>query len=278
MDSPNSVFRDESILLQELLPHQIPHLQAELRKLEFYFQEAMQNPSEGGRVVLLTGPVGSGTLELARKLVLESLPKKAAQYGNSVRTLHVNCRVNRSLQAVMEKALKTLGQSSPPPHGHSFDDLLRALVGELRNNRTHLMIVLDEADFLIAADFSALATITNLVETAKGNISLLLISKTLDYLKSVDLSTLSSLKWPEVKLRPYDSVQIEDVIVSRRTAFKDGCLGESSVRLAARIASQYGDARYALSLIHEAGKVADSLESPQVLSEHILSARTLLKH
>src|SRR5579863_4512657 len=58
MTSPRSVFRDEAILLQEYLPHQIPHRETQLRKLELYFQGVVQNASKASQTVMITGPVG----------------------------------------------------------------------------------------------------------------------------------------------------------------------------------------------------------------------------
>ena len=276
MARPHSVFRDDSILLPEYLPHQIPHRDSQLRMLELYFQSVVQNASKASQNVMLSGPIGSGKTMLAKKLG-ESLQKNGALYGNLVKMLHVNCRIERTLQAVMVKALKSLGQSYPS-RGYSFEELLSALVEDLKSNRMHLVVAFDEVDSLITSDPSALYTITRLRETTPGRqvFSSLLISKTTDYLKAVDLSTLSSVQWNEVKLEPYISGQLMDIITSRGEAFNDGRLDESTMQLAADIASQYGDARYALDLVYRAGKLADAAESPRVLPEHVRSAKASL--
>jgi len=134
-------------------------------------------------------------------------------------------------------------------------------------------------DHLISADPSALYTITRLRETAQGAqvFSSLLISKTLDYLKMVDGSTLSSLQWNQITLEPYSANQLFDIIASRsEEAFTDGALDDSCIQLAANIAGTYGDARYALDLVYRAGKMADMAESSRVLPEHIRAAKSSL--
>ncbi|QQG47980.1 MAG: AAA family ATPase [archaeon] len=276
MPLPRSVFRDESLLLPEYLPHQTPHRDAQLKALEVYFQGVIQNASKASQTVVLSGPIGSGKTMIAKKLA-ESLPKKAALHGNLVKVLLVNCRIDRSLQAVMVRALKSLGHTYPS-RGYSFEELLSTLLDELRSNRMHLVIVFDEVDSLILSDPSALYTITRLREMTPGSqvFSSLLVSKTLDYLKAVDLSTLSSLQSSDVRLEPYPSEQLLDIISSRVEAFNDGSLPDNSMQLAADIAAQFGDARYALDLVYGAGKLADMGESPRVLPEHVRAAKAQL--
>lgn len=219
----------------------------------------------------------SGKTMLAKKLLLESLPRKASLYGNLVKVVHVNCRIDRTIQAIMVKALKSLGHNYPT-RGYSFEELLTALVEELRTNRMHLVIAFDEVDSLVLSDPSSLYIITRLREMAPGSqvLSSVLISKTTDYLKKVDLSTLSSLQWNEIALDGYPSEQLADILASRAEAFNDGCFDDDMIQLAADIAGTYGDARYALDLIWRAGKLADDSGSPRVLPEHIRSAKASL--
>ncbi|MBI3840650.1 MAG: AAA family ATPase [Thaumarchaeota archaeon] len=216
----------------------------------------------------------SGKTMIADKL-FDTLPRKAALYGNMVKTLHVNCRIDRSLQAVMLKALNFLGQSYPS-RGYSFEELLSVLVETLKESHAHLVIAFDEVDSLITSDPSALYIITRLKETVQGKqvLSSLLISKTLDYMKAVDLSTLSSVQMNKVELDPYDAPQLLDIIASRsEDAFADGALSENAMELAAEIAGIYGDARYALELVWRAGKLADLAGSTRVLPDHVRSAK-----
>lgn len=270
---PFSVFRDEELLTSGYLPHQIPHREAALQKLELYFRGVVENASRVSQSVMITGLNGSGKTMLARKLLEESLPKKAAKYGNLVKAIHVNCRIDRTLHAIMVKALKTLGQTYPS-RGYSFEELLTVLVEELRSNHTHLVICFDEADSLVRSDPSSLYTITRLREAPGSQVlSSILISKTTDYLKAVDLSTLSSLPRNEIVLENYTSEQLADIIASRGEAFNDGCLDEDTIHFAADIAGQYGDARYALELVERAGIFADESESQRVLPEHIRQAK-----
>jgi archaeal cell division control protein 6 len=276
MASQRTVFRDEAVLFPEYVPHSIPHRMDQIRVLEFYFQSVVEKSSQASQNVLLYGPNGAGKTMLAKKLG-ETLQKKAMLYGNLVKLVHVNCRIDRTLQAILVKALSSLGYAYPS-RGYSFEELLHALFEELKRSRTHLVIAFDEVDSLVSSDPSTLYTITRLREISQTQVfSSLLISKTLDYLKMVDLSTLSSIQWNTVSLEPYSAEQLYDILLSRsRDAFNGGCISEECLQLAAEIASTYGDARYALDLVYRAGKVADLSEFQRVMPENVRQAKASL--
>ena len=211
---------------------------------------------------------------LAKKLGT-ALEKKAAGYGNRVMFLHVNCRIDRSLVAIFNKALRSLGHTYPS-RGLSFEELLQALFEELRRDRVHMLVAFDEADALVESDPSSLYTITRIREISPDVqvFSSLLISKTLDYVKMVDLSTLSSLQRNAISLDPYSAEQLYDILLSRsQLAFREGCIDDESLQMAADIASMYGDARYAIDLIHRAGNKAEVAGSGKVMPEHVRLAK-----
>lgn len=277
MSHQRSVFRDESVLFPEFIPQSTPHRVDQMKALELYFQSVVEKASQASQNVMLCGPVGSGKTMLARKLG-DSLQKKAMLYGNLVKLLHVNCRIDRTLQSVFVKALNSLGHAYPS-RGYSFEELLHTLVEDLGTNRTHLIIAFDEVDSLVSSDPSSLYTITRLREVSQETqvFSSLLISKTLDYLKMVDLSTLSSVQWNTVTLDPYSEDQLYDILSSRiAEAFETGRVPDESVQLAADIASIYGDARYTLDLVYRAGKMADLSGSSRVTPEHVRQAKASL--
>lgn len=277
MSIRHSVFRNESMLVPEYIPSDTPHRVAQIKALELYFQGVIEYSDRMSQNVLLSGPVGSGKTMIAKKIG-SSLEKKAALYGNRVKFFHVNCRIDRSLQAIMIKGMHFLGHGHPS-RGFSFEELLQSFFEVLAADKIHLVIAFDEVDSLVASDASSLYTITRLREVSQDSqvLSSILISKTLDYLKIVDLSTLSSLQWNSISLDPYSTEQLYDILSSRsQDAFNEGCIDDDSLELAAEIASVYGDARYALDLLYRAGTMADLTNSSRVTPENVRTAKASL--
>ncbi len=277
MSVRHSVFRNETVLVPEFIPSDTPHRDGQMKALEAYFQGVVEHSERMSQNVLLSGPIGSGKTMLSKKLG-STLEKKAMLYGNRVKFFHVNCRIDRSLPAILTKGLHFLGHGYPS-RGFSFEELLQSFFEALTADHMHLVIAFDEVDSLVASDSASLYTITRLREVSQGSqvFSSLLISKTLDYLKMVDLSTLSSLQWNSISLDPYSTQQLYDILCSRsQVAFNEGCIDDDSLELAAEIASAYGDARYALDLLYRAGRMADLAESPRVVPEFVRRAKASL--
>ncbi|MHC1590764.1 MAG: Cdc6/Cdc18 family protein, partial [Candidatus Helarchaeales archaeon] len=89
-----------------------------------------------------------------------------------------------------------------------------------------------------------------------------------------DESTSSTLQQNFIKLSKYSAEQLKDILNQRiEMAFYKGVVLEESVQLIAEISAETGDARYALELLWNAGKIADATNVLQVLPEFVRDAK-----
>jgi len=73
MTTQRTVFRDESVLFPEYIPHTIPHRMDQIRTLEFYFQSVVEKSPQASQNVLLYGPNGAGKTMLAKNLLYQAV-------------------------------------------------------------------------------------------------------------------------------------------------------------------------------------------------------------
>jgi cell division control protein 6 len=105
-------------------------------------------------------------------------------------------------------------------------------------------------------------------------VSLLLISQK-DVLSMLDSASLSTFKRSNVLfLEKYTRDELYDIVKQRvNLAFHQGTVIDSSIDLIADIASDWGDARFAIEILWKAGIAADHQHTQIVSPEHVRAAK-----
>jgi len=265
-----SVFLDPSKLSPDYLPERLPCREEEFGRLVSLFRPML----EGGMPcrVLITGRVGVGKTALSRRFGLE-----AEGRGKGVRLsrLYLNCRGRTPYSLLLEAVRKFL--PGWPERGVGRGELLSLLVEHLRHHGLHLLLILDEVDYLVLRHGpDLLYSLSRTGETA-SRISLLSISRDRRFLAELDEPTRATFLGHHLELPPYTREQLEEILRARREeAFRRGALPDESLALAAEMASRRGDARMGIELLLRAGMLADARGSRTVLPEHLREARASL--
>ena len=269
----SSVIKDQKVLDFDYVPDDLPHRSEQLKKLAQMFKPVLDNISQN---VIIKGPVGTGKTVMVKKFC-SSIVKIARKQQKIIEYVHINCR-KRSTDSMVLIGILNHFDPRFPDRGFSVQEMLQVLDRQLKRRESQLIVVLDEADSLLKKSGSDL--IYNLTrftdETLKTDnpISLILISQK-DLLSDMDSSAISTFKRSNmINLNKYSRDELFDIITQRvNFAFHQGTVSSDSIDLIADIASEWGDARFAIELLWKAGMHADEKHKQLVIPEHIRAAK-----
>src|SRR5207237_10244662 len=163
----------------------------------------------------------------------------------------VSCRQRRGDDAVLRR-LRQHFDSDCPERGFSIAEKMESLRKHLEKQRLHFIVILDEVDALLKKSGADLiysfARIAEEGTTTKGNISMILISQRPNALEYMDPAALSTFRSTNVIESPRDDqTELDDVVQGRvALAMHPGTVDDDLIDLIADIASEFGDARYAI--------------------------------
>jgi cell division control protein 6 len=250
----NILIREET-LESSYVPPKLPGREKELALLERRFREAAEKGVP--QHLLLTGGIGSGKTALARR-VADNLSRRSRDSAGAVRTIYVNCWRRGTDRGVLREILKRVGIELPE-RGYSVSEMLDVLERGLRREPAHRLIVLDEVSAIVRQETRLVYLLTRGSEVSLGPISLLLIAPE-DILPYLDPASRSSFGVShQMHLPPYDAPSLEAILTTRaEVALRRGSLPAAALRLLAEAAAVRGDARFAIELLLNAARAAET--------------------
>jgi cell division control protein 6 len=273
-----SIFKDESLLFPDHVPLNLVHREPELKALSRIFKVMLESPGSVAQKVTVVGDVGVGKTAVAKRFgsTMESLAKGR---GINLRYVHVNCYKDRTLFLVVKKVAQQI-LPSIPDRGFSAQELFETLWKILEDENIYLLLALDETDFLISvagekdAPLYFLSRVADEYINRLQRLSLILITRNLDFLTGLEKSVQSSLLHNVVRFEKYTANQLYDIIHARGLdALKESAVNDDVLAMIADISAPKGDARYALELLWRAGKYADAEAMGVILPEHVRKAQ-----
>lgn len=269
----SSVIRDIRALDFDYVPEKILHRDEQLHNLAHMFKPTLSHIAQN---VVIKGPVGSGKTLIAKKFC-SKLVQLTRKNGIITEYIHINCR-KRSTDAMALLGILNHFDSRFPDRGFSVQEMLEVLRKQLKRRNAQLIIVLDEADALLKKSGTNLIySITRFSDENsidKIPISLILISQK-DVFSMMDSSSISTFRRSNVlSLNKYSRKELFDIIQQRiDLAFHKGTVNDDCIDLISDIASEWGDARFAIELLWKAGIAADQNHEQMVIPEHVRAAK-----
>ena len=275
--SRRSVFKSEQFLSIDYVPENLPHRQAELRTLAQNFKTLISSPGRTSQRFIIEGPVGTGKTAAAKRFS-EQIVQAAERRDIRLHNIHINCRVNKTSYLVFLRALREF-KPEFPRRGHSPEELLQMLVEVLDEEDRYLLLILDELDYFIKQKGSdILYDLTRLTDdrlNAKQRVSIIGIGRKIPLDEELlDSSTLSTLQRNFIRFSKYDRNALYDILKHRvEMAFEKNAVMDETIQLISDIASERGDARYAIELLWRSGKQADRDQVNRVVPDYARQAK-----
>ncbi|MEL9999975.1 MAG: ORC1-type DNA replication protein [Desulfurococcaceae archaeon] len=273
-----TIFKSRESLMPEHLPDRLPHREEELRSLVSYFRHLVTSPGSISQRVLIMGGVGTGKTALS-KLFGRIFVRMAQDKGYNVAYVHVNCHRNRTLYNVIHDIARQL--SIPlPPRGLSAKEMHDALLLHLEEMDLHVIVALDEFHYFASMSKNdAVYFIARIYDAHEGlkHVNFIFIASDASKLAFLDPATEGYLLRHVVRLRPYTSDQLFDILKYRASlALYDGTYDDDVLHFIANYEGVEkgggGNARHALETLLLAGDIAEGERSRKVTVEHARKA------
>lgn len=265
-----SVVKNHQPLTFEFVPKELPHREEQFKQISAIFAPLVSSGLAAH--VRFRGPVGSGKTVTAKRFA-ETAREVARDKGRSLDYVHVNCRRRNSEGAVLLHVIRKFDPGFPD-RGFSVPEMLTILQKHLQMKAVNLIMILDEANYLLEKqkiDLIYQLTRFNEEGGSNWNVSLILISQ-VDLGQWLDQASQSTLKRTTVcDFKRYAAPELADILRQRvELALHPGSITDEVIKEIASIAAKkYGDARFAIDLLGAAAGTADTRKSDAITVEHV---------
>ncbi|MBI5061621.1 MAG: orc1/cdc6 family replication initiation protein [Candidatus Aenigmarchaeota archaeon] len=265
-----SIFKDKDMLASSFMPDDILHRDDEITQISSVLAPAIRGYKPNN--LFIYGNVGTGKT-ITTRFVLTQL-SHVSGCGHGIKVVYVNCRMKNVADTeyrLVAQLLKEFGVYVPDT-GISTNTLYKRFFEEVELYKGIIIIALDEIDTIfkkIGDDFLYnLTRIGSELEHAK--IAIIGITNDLSFYDGLDTRVKSSLGEDTIIFKPYNALQLHDILIDRAKAGLYNLPDEGVINKCAAIAAQeHGDARRALDLLRVAAEISERHGDEWVEENHV---------
>ncbi|MFX1569427.1 MAG: Cdc6/Cdc18 family protein [Promethearchaeota archaeon] len=264
-----SVFRQASSLDLSYVPEKLYCRDDALKTLIFNFRRIVDEKEQPSVNCLVLGKGGVGKTCTAR------------YFGKNFRTIAIekdiklfleyfNCINFRSKSKIIRELLAKYQHGSG--RGFSDDEALKLILSQLIREKGYMLLIIDEIHLLKQDDVLAFLDIAETFGHQNAKLSLLLISRSKDWMKIENERILSRIN-EKIKLKPYDFDESMKILEYRSDlAFKENVVNEELLTMVSQIVTEHKNMRHGIEILRKSGSFCDKEGLDRITADIIREA------
>ncbi|MFX0007450.1 MAG: Cdc6/Cdc18 family protein [Promethearchaeota archaeon] len=249
-----SIFRQASSLDLSYVPEKLYCRDEALKTLIFNYRRIMEEKEQPSINCLILGKGGVGKTCTARYFGKNF---KTIAIENDVKLFleYFNCINFRSKSKIIRELLAKYQHGSG--RGFSDDESLKLILSQLIREKGYMLLIIDEIHLLKPDEVLAFLDIAETFGHQNAKLSLLLISRSKDWMTIETERILSRLN-EKIILKPYNFDESLQILQYRcDLALKENAINEELLTMIAQIVVDHKNMRHGIEIIRKSGSYCD---------------------
>lgn len=252
--SKKSVFRQVSSLDLSYVPEKLYCRDEVVTELIHNFRRIVDEDEQPSMNVLIHGKGGVGKTVISR-FFGKNFNKIALEKNTQIFIEYFNCINFRSKSKIVRELLGKYTHGSG--RGFSDDEAIKLILSQLIRDNGYMLLIIDEVHLLTPKEVWAILDIAETFGHQNAKLSILIISRTKDWMRIETERILSRLN-SKIKLNPYNIGEAKQILQYRSDiALKDGVINEDIIEMIAQIVVDHENMRHGIEILRRCGLVAD---------------------
>jgi cell division control protein 6 len=249
-----SVFKSSSSLDLSYVPEKLLCRDEIISSLIYNFRRIIEEEAQPSINFLMLGKAGVGKTVTSRFFgrVFKTI---ALEKDLEIFLEYFNCIEFRSKSKIIREILGKYTHGSG--RGFSDDEALKLILTNLINRQGYMLLIIDEVHLLSPDEVLALLNIAETYGHQNTRISIILISRTNDWMKIETERILSRLN-EKITLKPYNYDESKQILLYRSDlAFKEYVVSENIIEMISEITAKHKNIRHGIEILRRSGMYAD---------------------
>ena len=264
-----SVFKSSSSLDLSYVPEKLKCRDDAISSLIYNYRRIIEEEAQPSVNCLMLGKGGVGKTVTA-KYFGRNFKNIALEKDLEVFLEYFNCIHFRSKSKIIREILGKYTHGSG--RGFSDDEALKLILTKLINSKGYMLLIIDEVHLLSSDEVLALLDIAETYGHQNTRLSIILISRTNDWMKIETERILSRLN-EKIVLKPYNYDDSKQILQYRaELAFKEYVISENIIEMVSEITTQHKNMRHGIEILRKSGLYADKEGLDKITADMIREA------